>query len=81
MRKPGKWTSYLYLVEFAYDASFQRSIGMSPFKALYGQECLTPLKWTDPVIKVQFSKEILDESNKRISLDAKFGCTGQTESL
>ena len=29
---------------------------MPPFKALYGQECLTPLKWTDPMIKVQASQ-------------------------
>ena len=61
MREPAKWTRYLYLIEFAYNASYQKSIGMSPFKALYGQECLTPLKWTDPMIRVQASKEMLDE--------------------
>ena len=61
MREPAKWTRYLYLVEFAYNASHQRTIGMSPFKALYGQECLTPLKWTNPMIKVQASQEMLDE--------------------
>ena len=59
MREPTKWTRYLYLVEFAYNASHQRSIGMSPFKALYGQECLTPLKWTDPM----FDTSQVDRSN------------------
>ena len=68
MREPVKWTRYLYLVEFAYNASFQRSIGMSPFKALYGQECLTPLKWTDPMIRVQASKEMLDEMQQQTDL-------------
>ena len=68
MREPSKWTRYLYLVEFAYNASFQRSIGMSPFKALYGQECLTPLKWTDPLLKVQASKEMLDEMQQQTDL-------------
>ena len=68
MREPIKWTRYLYLVEFAYNASFQRSIGMSPFKALYGQECLTPLKWTDPMIRVQASKEMLDEMQQQTDL-------------
>ena len=58
----------MYLVEFAYNASFQRSIGMSPFKALYGQECLTPLKWTDPLIKVQISKDMLDEMQAQTDL-------------
>ena len=61
MRQTSKWVRYLYLVEFAYNSSFQRSIGMSPFKALYGQECLTPLKWNDPIVKVQTSQDMLDE--------------------
>ena len=56
------------LEEFAYNAAFQRSIGMSPFKALYGQECLTPLKWTDPMIRVQASKEMLDEMQQQTDL-------------
>ena len=41
---------------------------MYPFKALYGQKCLTPLKWTDPMIKVQASKEMLDEMQQQINL-------------
>ena len=41
---------------------------MSPFKALYGQECLTPLKWTDPMIRVQASKEMLDEMQQQTDL-------------
>lgn len=61
MRQPSNWIRYLYLVEFAYNASHQRSIGMSPSKALYGQECITPLKWTDPTVRVQASKDMLDE--------------------
>ena len=61
MQEPSKWTCYLYLMEFAYNALYHRSIGMSPFQALYKQECLTPLKWTNPMIQVQASKEMLDE--------------------
>ncbi|MCO5574384.1 hypothetical protein L7F22_028168 [Adiantum nelumboides] len=37
------------------------SIGMSPFKALYGQECIAPLNFSDPTIKVEASKQMLDE--------------------
>ena len=44
---------------------------MSPFKALYGQECLTPLKWTDPLIKVQISKDMLDEMQSKLTLFVK----------
>ena len=41
---------------------------MSPFKSLYGQECLTPLKWTDPMIRIQSSKEMLDEMQQQTDL-------------
>ena len=68
MREPTKWTRYLYLVEFAYNASHQRTIGMSPFKDLYGKECLTPLKWTNSMIKVQASQEMLDEMQQQTDL-------------
>ncbi|CAA7051127.1 unnamed protein product [Microthlaspi erraticum] len=37
---------HLSLVEFAYNNSFQASIGMAPFEALYGRPCRTPLCWT-----------------------------------
>ena len=32
----GSWEDHIYLVEFAYNNSFQASIGMTPFEALYG---------------------------------------------
>ena len=32
------WLKFLPLVEFAYNSSHHQSIGMSPFKALYGQD-------------------------------------------
>jgi hypothetical protein len=31
-----KWDQHLPLVEFSYNISYQESIKMSPFKALYG---------------------------------------------
>ena len=35
-QQPCFWLKYLPLVEFAYNSSSQRSLGMSPFKSLYG---------------------------------------------
>lgn len=59
--------NYLHLVEFAYNASYHHSIGMSPFKALYGQDCLTPLTWSDPMIRVEVSKQMmLDEMDHQM---------------
>jgi len=35
----------LPLVEFTYNNSYHSSIGMTPYEALYGQLCRTPLCW------------------------------------
>ena len=39
----GSWSDYLPLAEFAYNNSFQSSIGMAPYEALYGRPCRAPL--------------------------------------
>lgn len=41
----GSWENYLPLVEFAYNKSYQMSIQMAPFEALYGWRCRMPLCW------------------------------------
>jgi hypothetical protein len=43
MDKPSKWENYLHLVEFAYNNGYQTSLTMSPFEALYGRRCNTPV--------------------------------------
>ena len=39
----GSWESWLPLAEFAYNNSYQESIKIAPFEALYGRKCRTPL--------------------------------------
>ena len=34
-------------MEFAYNNSYQTSIGMSPYEALYGRKCRTPVCWDE----------------------------------
>ena len=41
------WDEHLSLVEFAYNNSYQASIQMAPFEALYGRKCRTPICWDD----------------------------------
>jgi hypothetical protein len=36
------------LAEFSYNNSYQESIKMAPFEALYGRRCRTPLNWSEP---------------------------------
>jgi len=41
----GNWDSYLPLIEFSYNNSYQASIQMAPFEALYGRRCRSPIGW------------------------------------
>ena len=43
----GSWDRHIPLVEFVYNNSLQSSIGMTPYEALYGRKCRTPLCWTE----------------------------------
>lgn len=41
----GSWDQHLPLIEFAYNNSYQASIQMAPFEALYGRKCRSPIGW------------------------------------
>jgi hypothetical protein len=45
---PGVSADCLPLAEFSYNNSYQESIKMAPFEALYGRRCRTPLNWSEP---------------------------------
>ena len=60
-QQPQQWLKFLPPVEFAYNSSFHKSLQMSPFKALYGQECLTPLCLASPNLSVPAAKETLED--------------------
>ena len=39
------WDDHYALIEFAYNNSYHSSIGMTPFEALYGRRCRSPVGW------------------------------------
>ena len=43
----GGWEEHFPLVEFAYNSSYQASIQMVPYKALYGRPCRSLVCWTE----------------------------------
>jgi hypothetical protein len=45
---PDKWDRCLPLVEFSCNSSYQESLRMAPFEALYGRRCRTPANWIKP---------------------------------
>ncbi|KAL6323506.1 hypothetical protein AAG906_039083 [Vitis piasezkii] len=64
----GNWDDYLPLVEFAYNNSFQASIGMAPFEALYGRRCRSPVCWDDVGEKKLLGLELVQLTVEKVSL-------------
>jgi hypothetical protein len=45
LKHAGSWDKSLPYAEFAYNNSYQSSLKMAPFEALYGRKCKTSLYW------------------------------------
>ena len=41
----GDWDDHIPLIEFAYNNSYQLSIQMAPYEALYGRRCKPLIEW------------------------------------
>ncbi|KAH0684667.1 hypothetical protein KY289_022419 [Solanum tuberosum] len=41
----GNWDDHLPLIKFSYNNSYHSSIQISPYKALYGRRCRSPIRW------------------------------------
>jgi hypothetical protein len=64
----GNWIQFLPLVEFAYNNSFQATIGMAPYEALYGRKCRSPLYWDEVGEKQLLGPEIVEDTKDKITL-------------
>jgi hypothetical protein len=67
----GSWIRYLLLVEFAYNNSFQPTIGMAPYEALYGRKCRSPLYWDEVGERQMLGPELVQETKENIALIRK----------
>ncbi|PON33887.1 Ribonuclease H-like domain containing protein, partial [Parasponia andersonii] len=61
----GNWDDHLPLVEFAYNNSYQTSVGMTPYEVLYGRPCRSPLCWA-PEEHVTLGYELIEETTEKI---------------
>jgi hypothetical protein len=62
------WDKRLLYAEFSYNNSYQASLKMSPFEALYGRNCRTPLHWDQLGKRQMFGLEILLEAEENIRM-------------
>ncbi|KAA0046287.1 ty3-gypsy retrotransposon protein [Cucumis melo var. makuwa] len=62
----GSWDSHLHLMEFAYNNSYQATIGMTPFEALYGKCCRSPVSWGEVGEQRLMGPELVQSTNEAI---------------
>ncbi|WVZ89790.1 hypothetical protein U9M48_036149 [Paspalum notatum var. saurae] len=63
-----KWDECLPLAEFTYNNSYQKSLEMAPFEALYGRRCRTPLNWSEPGERVTFGPDLVTQAEEQVRL-------------
>ncbi|WVZ49536.1 hypothetical protein U9M48_000884 [Paspalum notatum var. saurae] len=61
-----KWDECLPLAEFAYNNSYQKSLDVAPFEALYGRRCRTPLNWSEPGERVTFGPNLVTQAEGQV---------------
>ena len=64
----GSWEEHLPLVKFVYNNSYQASIQMAPYEALYGRPCRSPICWTEVGENSITGPNLIRDTSKKVSL-------------
>ena len=64
----GNWEERLPLVEFASNNSYQASIQMAPYEALYGRPYKSPLCWTEVGENSITGPDLIRDNSEKVSL-------------
>jgi hypothetical protein len=60
------WDKSLPYAMFSYNNSYQQSLKMAPFEALYGHKCITPLFWNQTGETKVFGPDVLRNAEKQV---------------
>jgi hypothetical protein len=63
-----KWEDCFPFAEFSYNNSYQASLQMAPFEALYGRKCRTPLNWSETGESQVFGLDVIKEAEEQVQL-------------
>ena len=74
----GSWEEQLPLVEFAYKNSYQASIQMAPYEALYGRPCRSSLCWTEVGERSITGPDLIRDTSEKVSLIRQHLLTAQS---
>ena len=62
------WDKCLSLSEFSYNNSYQASLKMAPFEALYGRRYRTPLSWSQTGERKVFGPDLVIEAEEKVKV-------------
>jgi hypothetical protein len=62
------WDKSLPYAEFSYNNSYQASIKMAPYEALYGRQCRTPLFWSQTGESQFYGPEVMKDAEKQVQM-------------
>ncbi|KAL5739512.1 hypothetical protein ACOSQ2_028692 [Xanthoceras sorbifolium] len=68
MEFKGSGDTHLLLMEFAYNNSYQSSIGMAPYEALCGRKCRTPVCWDEVGERKLIGPEIVHITSEKVRI-------------
>ncbi|TYK09586.1 pol protein [Cucumis melo var. makuwa] len=75
----GSCDSHLHLMEFAYNNSYQATIGMTPFEALCGRYCRSPVCWGEIGEQRLLGSELVQTTNTAIQKIRAFMLTHRAD--
>jgi hypothetical protein len=62
------WDKCLSLAEFSYNNSYQASLKMAPFDALYGRRCRTSLNWSETGERTLFGPDLVKDAEEKVQV-------------
>jgi len=65
------WDKCIPLAEFSYNNSYQASLKMAPFEALYGRRCRTPLSWCQARERKIYGPDLVIEAEEKVRVIQK----------
>ena len=64
----GSWEEHLPLMEFSFNNSYQASIQMAPYEALYGRPCRSSICWTEVGENSITVPDLIRDTSEKVSL-------------
>ncbi|WMV32740.1 hypothetical protein MTR67_026125 [Solanum verrucosum] len=81
MEFDGSWDKHLALIEFTYNNSYQLSIEMPPYEALYGTKSRTPFCWSEVGERKLVGLEIVQQTEDKVKVAEQLGSSPKFPSL